>query len=295
MNETELKQLFKSSIKNRHIQNNHHLPIHISDYESHQIKIKEEAYFGIFDFVIVIIHKNNESQRDIDNTYIGTARKDLFFQDEGGDDDDVYQNIRMRTHQFIQIAKQEKCSIKNLTFIPVEVKSDSDVLDNRLPNQILNAILTFGRSFLVLDEKHISKNLHLLKLLPTTIIGYTGKDDFFEVLSVFDRFVMNGIFSIPKRSFNKLLLDSKVTKQFSDIDKIYKSLVTLERINQKLVFNYLFRFGTNLLDENFLLREEIQFLNKFCGLFKIPTENSYKKEIIRLIKNSENHLITDFL
>ena len=294
MNETELKKLFKSSIKNRHIQNNHHLPIHISDYQSHQIKIKEEAYFGNFDFVIVIVHKNIENQRDIDNTYSGIAREDLFFQDQGRDDN-VYQNIRMRTHQFIQIAKQEKCSIKNLTFIPVEVKSDSDVLDNRLPNQILNAILTFGRSFLVLDQKHISKNLHLLKLLPTTIIGYTGKDDFFEVLSVFDRFVMNGIFSIPKRSFNKLLLDSKVTNKFSDIDKIYKSLVTLERINQKLVFNYLFRFGTNVLDENFLLQEEIKFLNKFCEFFKIPTENSYKKEIIELIKNSENRLITDFL
>lgn len=294
MNETELKKLFKSSIKNRHIQNNHHLPIHISDYQSHQIKIKEEAYFGNFDFVIVIVHKNIENQIDIDNTYSGTTREDLFFQDQGRDDE-VYQNIRMRTHQFIQIAKQEKCSIKNLTFIPVEVKSDSDVLDNRLPNQILNAILTFGRSFLVLDQKHISKNLHLLKLLPTTIIGYTGKDDFFEVLSVFDRFVMNGIFSIPKRSFNKLLLDSKVTNKFSDIDKIYKSLVTLERINQKLVFNYLFRFGTNVLDENFLLQEEIKFLNKFCEFFKIPTENSYKKEIIELIKNSENRLITDFL
>ncbi len=294
MNETELKQLFKSSIKNRHIQNNHHLPIHISDYQSHQIKIKEEAYFGNFDFVIVIVHKNKKNQRYTDNTYIGTARNDLFFQDQGRDDD-FYQNIRMRTHQFIQIAKQEKCSIKKLTFIPVEVKSDSDVLDERLPNQILNAILTFGRSFLVLDKKHISKNLHLLKLLPTTIIGYTGKDDFFEVLSVFDRFVTNGIFSIPKRSFNKLLLDSKVTKKFSDIDKIYKSLVTLETINQKLVFNYLFRFGTNVLDENFLLQEEIKFLNKFCEFFKIPTENSYKKEIIKLIKNSENHLITDFL
>jgi hypothetical protein len=294
MNETELKQLFKSSIKNRHIQNNHHLPIHISDYKSHQIKIKEEAYFGNFDFVIVIVHKNNENQRYTDNTHIGTARNDLFFQDQGRDDD-IYQNIRMRTNQFIQIAKQEKCSVKNLTFIPVEVKSDSDVLDERLPNQILNAILTFGRSFLVLDKKHISKNLHLLKLLPTTIIGYTGKDDFFEVLSVFDRFVMNGIFSIPKRSFNKLLLDSKVTEKFSDIDKIYKSLVTLERINQKLVFNYLFRFGPNVLDENFLLQEEIKFLNKFCEFFKIPTENSYKKEIIKLIKNSENHLITDFL
>lgn len=294
MNETELKKLFKSSIKNRHIQNNHHLPIHISDYQSHQIKIKEEAYFGNFDFIIVIVHKNIENQIDIDNTYSGTTREDLFFQDQGRDDE-VYQNIRMRTHQFIQIAKQEKCSIKNLTFIPVEVKSDSDVLDNRLPNQILNAILTFGRSFLVLDQKHISKNLHLLKLLPTTIIGYTGKDDFFEVLSVFDRFVMNGIFSIPKRSFNKLLLDSKVTNKFSDIDKIYKSLVTLERINQKLVFNYLFRFGTNVLDENFLLQEEIKFLNKFCEFFKIPTENSYKKEIIELIKNSENRLITDFL
>ena len=295
MNETELKQLFKSSTKNGHIQNNHHLPIHIPDYQSNQIKIKEEGYFGNFDFVIVIIHKNNAIHGGIDNTYIDTARKDLFFQDQLRDDHDLYQNIRMRTRQFIQIAKQEKCSIKNLTFIPVEVKSDSDVLDERLPNQILNAILTFGRSFLVLDEKHISKNRHMLKLLPTTIIAYTGKDDFFEVLSVFDRFVMNGIFSIPKRSFNKLLLDCKVTKKFSHIDKIYKSLVTLERINHKLVFNYLFRFGTNVLDENFLLQEEIKFLNKFCEFFKIPTENSYKKEIIKLIKNSENCLITDFL
>ena len=44
----------------------------------------------------------------------------------------------MRSQQFTEFSKLEKCRIENITFIPVEIKSDNDVLDERLPNQILN-------------------------------------------------------------------------------------------------------------------------------------------------------------
>ena len=70
---------------------------------------------------------------------------------------DNYFNILTRTGLLAQFAKAEKCRIDWIRFYPVELKSDDDALDERLPNQILNAILTFGRSLLVLDEKHSKK------------------------------------------------------------------------------------------------------------------------------------------
>jgi hypothetical protein len=201
----------------------------------------------------------------------------------------------MRTQQFTEFSKNEKCKIENITFIPIEIKSDNDILDERLPNQILNAILTFGRSYLVIDKKHVIKrNLQILKLLPTTIIGYSGTEDYFEVLSIFNRCIMNGIFNIPKRSFIKLLISNNITNKISDIARIYQSLIILEQINQKLVYNYLFRVEEDL-DTDFLLKEEIDFLNQFCNFSKLPSEKIYTKEIKKLIKNSRNHLITDFL
>ena len=75
---------------------------------------------------------------------------------------------------------------------------------------------------------------------------------------------------------------------------IYHSLITLERINQKLVFNYLFRSEENLAI-NFLVNEEIDFLNQFCNFSRLPSEKTNKKQIKKLIKNSRNYLITDFL
>ena len=201
----------------------------------------------------------------------------------------------MRTQQFTEFSKNEKCKIENITFIPIEIKSDNDILDERLPNQILNAILTFGRSYLVIDKKHVIKrNLQILKLLPTTIIGYSGTEDYFEVLSIFNRCIMNGIFNIPKRSFIKLLINNNITNKISDIARIYQSLIILEQINQKLVYNYLFRVKEDL-DTDFLLKEEIDFLNQFSNFFRLPSEKIYTKEIKKLIKNSRNHLITDFL
>ena len=279
MNQLELKKLFKSSVKNGHINNNHLLPFLNS--QTHEIKIKEEGYFRNFDLVIALINKENKQKK----TNYGYF--DLEY--------DIQHNILMRSQQFTEFSKLEKCRIENITFIPVEIKSDNDVLDERLPNQILNAILTFGRSYLVIDKKYIlNRNLQILKLLPTTIIGYSGKGDYFEILSIFNRCIMNGIFNIPKRSFIKLLINNNITNKISDIARIYQSLIILEQINQKLVYNYLFRVEEDL-DTDFLLKEEIDFLNQFSNFFRLPSEKIYTKEIKKLIKNSRNHLITDFL
>jgi hypothetical protein len=286
MNQLELKNLFKSSIKNGHINNNRLLPF--SNSQTYEIKIKEEGYFRNFDLVIALIHKKSTKKE----TYHSSKQMKYEYFDL---DHDIQQNIRMRTQQFTEFSKNEKCKIENITFIPIEIKSDNDILDERLPNQILNAILTFGRSYLVIDKKHVIKrNLQILKLLPTTIIGYSGTEDYFEVLSIFNRCIMNGIFNIPKRSFIKLLINNNITNKISDIARIYQSLIILEQINQKLVYNYLFRVEEDL-DTDFLLKEEIGFLNQFCNFSKLPSEKIYTKEIKKLIKNSRNHLITDFL
>ena len=58
MNQIELKKLFKSSVKNGHINNNHLLPFLNS--QTHEIKIKEEGYFRNFDLVIALINKENK-------------------------------------------------------------------------------------------------------------------------------------------------------------------------------------------------------------------------------------------
>ncbi len=279
MNQIELKKLFKSSVKNGHINNNHLLPFLNS--QTHEIKIKEEGYFRNFDLVIALINKENKP-KNINYKYF-----DLEY--------DIQNNILMRSQQFTEFSKLEKCRIENITFIPVEIKSDNDVLDERLPNQILNAILTFGRSYLVIDKKYVlNRNLQILKLLPTTIIGYSGKEDYFEILSIFNRCIMNGIFNFPKRSFMKLLINNNITNKISEMVKIYNSLITLEQINQKLVFNYLFRSEENL-DLDFLLKEERDFLKQFYNFSTFPSEKTNKKQIKNLIKNSRNYLITDFL
>ena len=279
MNQIELKKLFKSSVKNGHINNNHLIPFLNS--HTHEIKIKEEGYFRNFDLVIALINKENKPKKTNCKYF------DLEY--------DIQHNILMRSQQFTEFSKKEKCKIENITFIPVEIKSDNDVLDERLPNQILNAILTFGRSYLVIDKKYVlNRNLQILKLLPTTIIGYSGKEDYFEILSIFNRCIMNGIFNIPKRSFMKLLINNNITNKISEMVKIYHSLITLEQINQKLVFNYLFSSEENL-DLDFLLKEERDFLKQFYNFSTLPSEKTKKKQNKKLIKDSRNYLITDFL
>jgi len=128
MKEKHLKSLFIKSLQAGHIDGNDFF----SEDSDIEIKIKDEGYFRNFDLVVAIIKRKNDSDIQFDST----------------DSYDNYVNIIMRTGQLTQFAQKEKCRIDWISFFPVELKSDYDVLDDRLPNQILNAILTFGRAFL---------------------------------------------------------------------------------------------------------------------------------------------------
>jgi hypothetical protein len=264
MNELELKDLFVSSLESRHIVNSMGDPVSFKTPED-EIRIKNEGYFGQFDLVLAIIHKHTK-------------------QYEGLREADLYDNILMRTGQLTEIAKSESCSIDSISFYPIELKSNCDILDARLPNQILNAILTFGRSIVVLDEKHVNRtSLKFLKILPATIIGYTGRDNYFKILSVFDRLVDTGMFNLPKTKFADILSKNGI---FEGTDKIYRRLSNLERINQKIVFNQMYSSNTGFL------KEEIEFLRQFS---KIDGRLTYKKNIRKIVKESKNLKVTDYL
>jgi hypothetical protein len=191
----------------------------------------------------------------------------------------------MRESLLKQFSIKEKCRIDWIRFYPIEIKSDNDILDERLPNQIINAILTFGRSVLILDEGHSRKTKlnRTLRLLPTTIIGYTGRDDRFEVLSVFDRLVTNGLFNISKRGLVRLLINNGMgdTKP----EKIYRCLSQIQRINQKLAFNEFYdekmKFG----------KDEIEFIKRLIGIDTF----SDRRQLEELIEQTTNSKITDYM
>jgi len=266
VNEKELKRLFISSVRSSHIANNLFIPTSVSIHTD--IKIKDEGYFRNFDLIIAVIEKRNNC--------------DIIYDSVEAYDN--YLNLVMRSGMLTKFAKDENCRIDWIRFYPVELKSDNDVLDKRLPNQILNAILTFGRSVIVLDENHSkrAKRQGMLRLIPATIIGYTGIDDHFEILSVFDRFVTNGMFNIPKRKLAKILFDNGIKNK---TDKIYQCIANIQRINQKLAFSELYN------DNISFVKEEVEFIQNLINL-QVPSE---KKLMSSLIYNTKDNKITDYV
>jgi len=251
MNEKELKLLFCSALRSGHIKNNEVLPSPDSE-----IRIVEEANFRSFDLVIAAVSK--EPNHDYDN----------------------YNNMLVRTQLLASFARSQKCRIDCVRFYPVEIKSDDDSIDERLPNQIINAIMTFGLSVLVLDKNH-SKRIAksgLARFMPATIACYSGLDDHFEVVSTFDRFVSSGIFSFNRTSLAKSLAPG-------DYGRAYSRLFALQRILQKLAFNQLFYENLGLAED------ELEFLQALSQV-RIPSNG--RKRLAGLIKETTNAKMTDF-
>lgn len=265
MNEVELKDLFVSSMESRHIFSSKNRELSFLKAGS-EIRVKNEGHFGQFDLVIAVLQKiKNSKTRDSERT-------------------EAYYDILMRAGQLTEVARTEKCRIDCISLYPVELKSNCDILDGRLPNQIMNAILTFGKSIVVLDKNHVNKNsIKFLRLLPATIIGYTGIKDHFEVLSVYDRIIHTGMFNLSKRRLAKTLIENGIVE---GIDKIHRRLQTLEHINQKLVFNELYNSNPGFL------KEEIEFLRQFS---KVQVAMTYKKQIEACVLESKDNKITDYL
>lgn len=169
-----------------------------------------------------------------------------------------------------------------MNFFPVEIKSDEDTIDERLPNQMIDAVLTFGLSILVLDSKHSRKvnadRMH--KVLPATTICYTGVEDYFEVISVFDRFVSCGIFDFERINLAKSLHQGSG----STSSRSYRRLEHLQRILQKIIFNQLHFADSGLTSD------EQRFI---CALADIDLPNS-RKIISNIIRETANAKLTDY-
>jgi hypothetical protein len=188
----------------------------------------------------------------------------------------------MRSNELIQFAQKEKTRVDWITFYPVELKSDNDVLDRRLINQLLNG-LTFGKSILVLDREHSKsvKSKGILSFIPATVIGYNGRSPYqFEILSVFDRFINDGIFSIERRKIAKILLDNDINPTSS----IFSCILNFQRICQKIIFS-------QLIDQQIcLMNEETDFIMKLTDIKPLTT----RKLVKSLIKETANNKITDY-
>lgn len=246
MNERQLKMLFCSALRSGHIKDNDLIP-------ASEIRIVEEAHFRSFDLLIAAVAK------------------------EPSDDYAHYNNMLVRTQLLERFARNEKCRIDCIRFYPVEVKSDDDTLDERLPNQIVDAILAFGLSIVVLDKNH-SKKARSLRFLPATIICYTGVKDHFEVVSKFDCLVSTGAFNLQKASLARALGDAG--------SKAYSRLTALERILQKFAFNQIYFENLGLTEE------ELEFLQVIANV-RAPPDG--RKKLAQLVKETANTKLTDYL
>lgn len=254
MNEKELKSLFWTALKAGHISNNTIIPAaDVAD-----LRVVEEANFRSFDLLIAAI-----------TPHIGTS---------GEADAGLMARTRLLTH----FAKRERCRADHIHFYPVELKSDEDTIDERLPNQIIDAILTFGLSIVVLDKNHSKriKSSGLDKVLPATIICYTGTKDYFEVVSVFDRFVTCGVFDFERISLARLLQH----KGNLVSAKAHRRLELFQQILQKIIFSQLHFENPGLTEP------EERFL---AALADITVPNQ-KKIFANILKETVNTKLTDY-
>ena len=269
MNEQELQKLFLGSLFSGEIQGiDEILDVASLQKTERIVRIKKEAYFRYFDLVIGVISLRRNSP--------------IRIKAESVDMYDRYQNLIMRTSELLAFAKEENCRVDLVDLFPVEFKSDNDSLDERLPKQVINAILAFGRSVVVFDKIHTSRiqKFGLFRLLPASIIGYS-MDNKFKVISSSNHIIGASLVRPQKSVFAKILKENGL---MDDLTAIYSHIHVTQRIYQKMLFNQISeeRIG--------LLQEEIKFLS---GLKKNPNFRE-KEQIKKIVRESINRKITDY-
>ena len=255
MNEKELKALFLSALKSGRIGNNSILP----STEAADLRVVQEANLRCFDLVIAAISKVSN----------GVAA--------------MNEELLARPGMVTHFSRIHGSTPDRIHFYPVELKSDDDVIDERLPNQIVDAILTFGHSIVVLDRQHSRKlrSARLDKLLPASIICYTGRDDYFEVVSVFDRFVTCGVFDFERNNLARMLDDASG----STSSRAHRRFASLQGILQKIVFGQL-----HFADPGLTLEEQRFILELAC--VNLP---SRRRTIKSIYQEGGNAKLTDFV
>lgn len=270
MKEQGLQKLFIESLLSGEIQGISEI-IEIPSLQKPEriIRIKKEAYFRYFDLVIGVINlqRNLQTRTKADSI-------DIY---------DRYHNLIMCTSELLAFAREENCKVDSIDLIPVEFKSDNDSLDERLPRQVINAILAFGRSVVVFDKIHTARiqKYGLFRLLPASIIGYSN-DNKFKVISSEKRIVGDCLVKPQKSVFAKILRDNGL---MDNLTAVYSHVSVIQRIYQKMLFNQMFEERVDLL------KEEIEFLS---GLNRPPYFHE-KEQIKKIIRESTNKKITDYV
>ena len=268
MNEIDLKIKFIDFIKS----NENHNFFTNHDYKPNNIiEIKNEGLNKKFDLILALIKTKEINLKDIKNKSIEI-------------DDDI-KSIFFRNRLLKSISESYKVKIQNLIIYPIEIKSDKDTLDERLSNQIIEAILTFGRSVIILDNDHANKirKNRLHKIVPSTIIGYANDKQMFTLISKYNRVFSDSLLNINKVNLIRTLEKSKIDINYNNL---YRNLKNIQKINQKLIYNQIFNYESALYDD------ELEFIKNFSD---IKQKISFKKEIIDLAKQSKNYKITEFI
>ena len=135
----------------------------------------------------------------------------------------------------------------------------------------------------MLDKKHCERAMlkGILNLIPATIIGYTGREDYFEVLSVFRRFITTTMLEINKTRLVKLLSENRIDSNSG----VYNCFENIQRIYQKLVFSQMYDQDPGFAND------EIEFIQKLGDIKLLPE----KKRVRELIRQTSNFKITDYL
>ncbi len=268
MNEIELKRKFIEFLRS----NSNHDFFSGYDYKPNNIiEIKNEGLNKKFDLVLAMIKTKEMDLKKIKNKSIEI--------------DEDLKSIFFRNQLLKSISDIYKVKIQNLIIYPIEIKSDKDKLDERLSNQIIEAILTFGRSVIILDNDHASriKKNGLHKIIPSTIIGYLNDKQIFTLIKRYNRVFSDSLLNINKINLLRTLEKSKIDINYNNL---YRNLRNIQKINQKLVYNQIFNYESTLFDD------EIDFIKSFSD---IKQKISFKKEIISLVKESKNYKITEFI
>jgi len=269
MNEIQLKKRFLQYLNNNPKNN-----LLSFDYNGNfkYLEVKNEALNRKFDFVLAIVITNRFSPKTLTTNAIEL--------------DDNLKNLYTRGILFKRISEKYKIKIQNLVILPIEIKSNKDKRDDRLGNQIINAILSFGRSIVILDSNHAShmNKSKVVKLFPSTLIGYDDLTNDFVLLNRFNRIIADSLLNISKLDIIRTLGINNIDKV--NLSRFQKNLKTLQSINQKIIFNQVFSTGYFLLDE------EINFIQQFSS---IDHKINIKKEILKSVKESRDFKITDFI
>lgn len=268
MNELQLKLSFLDFLQanpNNNFFGNH------GDKSQQYIEIRNEALNRKFDFVLAVIRESSHRPKEIRKNTIEV--------------DDDLKNIYARGNLLKTISQKHKIKIQNMVIYPIEIKSNKDKLDERLGNQVIDAILSFGRSYVILDTKHCQhmKKNGLKKILPSTIIGYQDTDNKFVIINRFSK-----VFSDSLLNINRINLIRTIEKSGPEINisRLHKNLRTLQTINQKLIYNQIF------ISELSLQEDELKFMEE---LARINQKINMKKEILKTIKQFTDYKITDFI